>query len=146
MRRALPGGYELDDDRDRIDVDAVHRYLSGESYWATGRPRGLVERSVRDAARVIGLYAADEQVGFARIVSDGFWIAYLADVYVLEEHRGGGRGVELVREAVDNGPHRDCRWMLHTDDAHGLYARFGFATPGEQYMERRRPGGATSTP
>jgi GNAT superfamily N-acetyltransferase len=141
MRRALPGGYELDDDRERIDVDAVHRYLSGASYWATGRPRALVEGSVRDAARVIGLYAGDEQVGFARVVSDGFWIAYLADVYVLEEHRGGGRGVELVREAVDNGPHRACWWMLHTEDAHGLYARFGFGGPSERSMERPRPGG-----
>ena len=74
MRRELPGGYELDDDRERIDVDAVHGYLSGESYWATDRPRGLVERSVRGAARVVGLYAGDEQVGFARVVSDGFSI------------------------------------------------------------------------
>ena len=140
MKRELPGGYELDDDRGRIDVDAVHRYLSGASYWATGRPRALVEGSVRDAARVIGLYAGDEQVGFARVVSDGFWIAYLADVYVLDEHRGGGRGVELVREAVDNGPHRGCRWMLHTDDAHGLYAGLGFVAPDRTFMERPAQG------
>ena len=139
MRRELPGGYELDDDVDRIDLDAVHRYLSDESYWAEGRPKVVVEELVRGATRVVGLYRDDEQVGFARTFSDGHTIAYLADVYVLEEHRGRGLGVELVREAVEQSPFAETRWLLHTRDAQRLYERFGFGPPGERLMERRRP-------
>ena len=82
MRRELPGGYELDDDRARLDLDAIWDFLSTEAYWGTDRSRDVVERQVRDAARTIGLYQGDRQVGFARVVSDGR-IAYLADVYVL---------------------------------------------------------------
>jgi GNAT superfamily N-acetyltransferase len=69
------------------------------------------------------------------VLSDGR-IAYLADVYVLAEHRGRGLGVELVREAVDDGPQRDLRWLLHTKDAHGLYAKFGFGPPSDRLLER----------
>ena len=90
MRRELPGGYELDDDPARIDVDAVHRYLAEESYWAEGRPRAVVENSCVAPTRVVGLYHDGEQVGFARIFSDGHTLSYLADVYVLPEHRGHG--------------------------------------------------------
>ena len=139
MRRGLPDGFELDDDPGRVDVDAVHRFLSEESYWAAGRPRETVERLVREAARVVGLYKGGEQVGFARAVSDGVAVAYLADVYVLPEHRGRGLGEELVREMVERGPYAQVRWLLHTRDAHELYGQFGFGTPGERLMERRAP-------
>ena len=139
MRRALPGGFELDDDPGRVDVDAVHRYLSEESYWAAGRSRDTVERLVREAARVVGLYRGGEQVGFARGVSDGVAVAYLADVYVLPGYQGHGLGEELVRELVERGPFAHVRWLLHTKDAQGLYARLGFGPPGERLMER--PGG-----
>jgi GNAT superfamily N-acetyltransferase len=136
VKRELPGGYELDDDPSRVDVDAVHDYLSNHSYWAEGRSRETVARLVRKAARVVGLYHRDAQVGFARAVSDEVAVAYLADVYVLPEHRGGGLGVELVREIVENGPLADRRWLLHTRDAHELYRRFGFGPPTEWLMER----------
>jgi GNAT superfamily N-acetyltransferase len=63
-------------------------------------------------------------------------VAYLADVYVLAEHRGRGLGTELVRFTVEDGPHAGLRWMLHTRDGHGLYERFGFAPPDERYLER----------
>jgi L-amino acid N-acyltransferase YncA len=140
VRQRLPNGFELDDDRTRIDVPAVHRYLSGESYWATGRPFEDVERLVRESARVVGLYDPEgRQVGFARILSDDTKIAYLADVYVLPEFRGVGLGVELVREAVENGPQANMRWLLHTRDAFGLYARLGFEAPGDKLMERPPP-------
>ena len=135
MRRELGDGYELDDDPDRIDLDAVHAYLTA-SYWAEGRSRETVERLVRTAQRVVGLYAGGGQVGFCRAVSDDASLAYLADVYVLPEHRGRGLGVELVREMIDNGPYADRRWLLHTRDAHELYRRFGFGLPGERLMER----------
>ncbi len=139
MRRELPAGYELDDDPARIDVDAVHRYLSEESYWAEGRSRDVVEELVRTASRVVGLYHGGEQIGFARTFSDGHTLSYLADVYVLPEHRGHGLGVELVREAVEHSPFADTRWLLHTRDAQTLYERFDFGAPGERLMERPRP-------
>jgi GNAT superfamily N-acetyltransferase len=136
VKRALPGGFELDDDRNRIDVDAVHAFLSEHAYWARGRPREIVERLIREASRVVGLYQGERQVGFARTVSDGQSFAYLADVYVLPEHRGSGLGIELVREAIDNGPFADRRWLLHTEDAHALYERFGFGPGSPKLMER----------
>ena len=136
MRLLLPGGLELDDDTARVDVDAVHRYLSEESYWAAGRPRDVVVKSVREATRVIGLYDGPRQVGFARVVSDDVIFAFLADVYVLAEYRGRGLGVELVREAVENGPQRHLRWFLGTRDAHGLYAKFAFGKPSERFLVR----------
>jgi GNAT superfamily N-acetyltransferase len=135
VRRNLDGGYELDDDRERVDVDAVHAYIS-QAYWALGRPRTEVERLVGEAQRVVGLYKDGEQVGFCRAASDGMSFAYLADVYVLEEHRGRGLGLELVREMVENGPYASKRWLLHTRDMHRLYAKLGFGEPGERLMER----------
>jgi ribosomal protein S18 acetylase RimI-like enzyme len=139
VNRDLGDGYELDDDRDRIDVAAVHAFLSEQAYWALGRPRERQERLVREAARVVGLYRGGEQVGFARAVTDGNSIAYLADVYVLPEHRGRGLGLELVREMVERGPFGHVRWILHTEDGHGLYAKVGFGSPGPKVMERPAP-------
>jgi ribosomal protein S18 acetylase RimI-like enzyme len=136
VKRQLPGGFELDDDPGRVDVDAVHAFLSEHAYWARGRPREIVERLVHDASRVVGLYEGERQIGFARTVSDGQSFAYLADVYVLPECRGRGLGIELVREAVDNGPFADRRWLLHTEDAHALYEKLGFGKPGAKLMER----------
>ena len=136
MRRELPNGYELDDDPARVDVDAVHDFLCNHSYWAAGRARDVVERLVREATRVVGLYRGGEQVGFARVVSDGEVFAYLADVYVLDEHRGHGLGLEIVREAVEGGPHRELRWLLGTADAHEFYAKLGFGEPSWVLMER----------
>jgi GNAT superfamily N-acetyltransferase len=137
LLRALADGLELDDDRDRIDVDAVHQYLTTESYWARGRAREDVARTIEGAARVIGLYHRSRQIGFARVISDGVHVSHLCDVYVLPAYRGRGLGVELVREAVENGPHARLNWTLATDDAHGLYQRFGFTSPNEKMMQRR---------
>ncbi len=139
MRRALPGGFELDDEVERVDVVAVHAFLSTDAYWALGRPRAEVERLVRGATRVVGLYREGRHVGFCRVVSDGASFAYLADVYVLEEFRGRGLGVALVREAVERGP-RPRSWLLHTRDAQGLYGKLGFGPPSERLMELRPNG------
>ena len=136
MIRRLGDGFELDDDPARVDVDEVHRFLSNEAYWALGRPRETVARLVREAQRVVGLYRDGLQVGFCRAATDGVAFVYLADVYVRPEYRGRGLGVELVREMVENGPYAGLRWILHTSDAHALYARFGFAPPDEKVMER----------
>jgi GNAT superfamily N-acetyltransferase len=142
MKRSLGDGFELDDDRERIDVDAVHAFLK-TSYWASHRSRDTVARLIKEATRVVGLYALDgRQVGFARVVSDNEDMAWLGDVYVLEDYRGRGFGVELVREAVDNGPQRDLGWLLGTQDAHGLYRKFGFGAQPETEMARpSRPAG-----
>lgn len=136
MRRELPGGFELDDDRDRVDVAELHRFLSTEAYWALGRTPETVERLVREATRVVGLYHDGRLVGFARAASDGVAFVYLADVYVLPEHRGRGLGLELVREVVEGSPLAERKWLLHTRDAHGLYAKLGFGPPSERLMER----------
>ncbi|HEY6566062.1 MAG TPA: GNAT family N-acetyltransferase [Actinomycetota bacterium] len=128
MRRALPNDYELDDDRGRVDVDVVHRYLTA-SYWAEGRTRETVTSLMARAAAVIGVYLDDVMVGFCRIESDEVTYAFLLDVFVLEGHRGKGLGVELVRQAVEMGPYADLPWHLATRDAHELYERFGFGPP-----------------
>ncbi len=140
MRRTLADGYELDDDADRIDVAAVHRFISEESYWAPGRDYETQARLVREAARVVGLYHEGRQVGFCRaVVAYGLPTVYLADVYVLDSHRGRGLGVELVGEMVERGPFADRAWFLHTADAHELYRKFGFDIPTERMMERPAP-------
>ncbi len=133
---ALPEGFTLDDDRGRIDVDVVWRYISGESYWGRGRSRELVAATIERSHRVVGLYDGDAQVGFARVVSDGLTVAYLCDVFVLPAYRGRGLGVALAREAVDGAGLAGLKWILHTDDAHELYRRLGFAEPGATAMER----------
>jgi predicted N-acetyltransferase YhbS len=137
MRRELPGGFELDDDPTRVDRSAVHDFISNHSYWAPGRGRDRQDELIERSARVVGLYVGDRQVGFSRTVSDGH-IAYLADLYVLPEARGRGLGIELVRESIESGPLADCRWLLHTADAHELYARFGFVPASDRVMERTR--------
>ena len=141
MKRDLGGGYELDDDPSRIDRDAVHRYVSKESYWAKGRSREVMDALIDDAARVVGLYHEGRQVGFTRTLSDRHTQSYLADVYVLEEHRGHGLGVELVRFSVEESPFARTKWFLHTADAHELYRKFGFDTPGQRALERAAGSG-----
>lgn len=136
MKRDLGNGYELDDDRARLDRAAVHAYLGGESYWAHGRSRERQDELIDASAHVVGLYKDDVQVGFARVVDcDAAGFVYLADVYVLDGHRGLGLGVELVREVVERGPFAHRRWVLHTRDAHELYAKLGFV-PNERLLER----------
>ena len=137
MIRELPAGLQLDDDKARIDREEVHRFLSEVSYWAKGRARETQDHLIDVAARVVGLYDGDRQIGFCRATSDGVSIAYLADVYVLPEYRGRGLGEELVREMVENGPLDNVRWVLHTEDAHPLYRKVGFEEPNYKAMERR---------
>jgi ribosomal protein S18 acetylase RimI-like enzyme len=138
MRRELGEGLELDDERSRIDREAVHDFLSVHSYWASGRSREVQDALIDASQRVVGLYRQGRQIGFARTVTDGYVHAYLADVYVLPGFRGRGLGVELVRFSVEDGPFGRCRWLLHTTDAHGLYRKFGFGAPDERLLERVR--------
>lgn len=133
--------YELDDDPRRVDVGLAWDFLSTAAYWARWRRRQDFESQLASAWRVVGAYekADGSMVGFARAMSDGVGLAYLADVFVLPAARGSGLGKELVATMIDRGPGAGFRWMLHTADAHGLYERFGFERPDVTYMERQRP-------
>jgi GNAT superfamily N-acetyltransferase len=133
-----PAGYALDDDPDRVDLEVVWSFLSRHAYWARWRTRTDVESQVRAAWRVVGVYrsADDTMVGFARAMSDGVALAYLADVFILPEHRGRGLGQALISAMIEGGTGRDFRWLLHTGDAHRLYAEFGFAAPDSTLLER----------
>lgn len=130
--------YELDDDPARVDRDRVWEFLSTEAYWGRWRIRADVEAQLDSAWRVVGAYRADTggQVGFARAVSDGAGFAYLADVYVVSDARGHGIGTAIVRRMIDEGPGAHFRWTLFTGDAHGMYAKFGFAAPDATAMVR----------
>jgi GNAT superfamily N-acetyltransferase len=137
VRMLVHGRYEIDPDPERVDVDALYAFLAAEAYWARWRTKDDVRHQVATAWRVVGAYTEQaEMVGFARAVSDGRDIVYLADVYVLSDHRGHGLGRALLQEMIENGPGADFRWMLHTRDAHDLYREFGFAAPDERVMER----------
>ena len=128
----------MDDDPSRVDLGAVWEYLSTEAYWGRQRTRDVVEYQIRTAWRVVGAYeaATGNMVGFMRALSDGCTIAYLADVYVLSEHRGHGLSIRMLGKMIEEGPGARFRWLLHTRDAHGLYAKFGFGPPGPRLVER----------
>ena len=137
---ALPPGYELTDDPARIDVAAAHAYLA-RSYWSRGIPLATVERALANSL-CVAAYRGNEQVGLARVVTDRATFAYLADVYVLEEHRGRGLARAMVAHLQ---AHPDLqglrRWMLFTVDAHALYEQLGWnrlAHP-ERGMEQHNP-------
>jgi GNAT superfamily N-acetyltransferase len=133
-----PVAYSFDDDPRLVDLDVVWRFLSEHAYWGRWRTRQDVDLQVAGAWRVVGCYEehGGNMVGFARALSDGVGIAYLADVFVLPEHRGQGLGRRLVDVMVDQGPGSGFRWLLHTADAHGLYSGFGFRQPDHMLLER----------
>ncbi len=130
--------YELDDDPARIQPDVVWQWLSTEAYWGRQRTRADVDAQIAGAWRVVGAYRPDtgEQVGFARAVSDGVAFAYLADVFVIDAHRGNALGKRILKLMIEDGPGRDFRWTLFTGDAHGLYRQFGFTVPDATAMVR----------
>jgi GNAT superfamily N-acetyltransferase len=139
VRRDLGNGLELDDAKERVDRDEVHRFLCDESYWAAGRSRETQDRLIDSAARVVALYDGAKQIGFCRAASDGTSFVYLADVYVLDAYRGRGLGEALVRAMVEEGPLAHLRWLLHTTDMHPLYRKLGFAEPDFKVLERPAP-------
>ncbi|MBV6702558.1 GNAT family N-acetyltransferase [Kitasatospora aureofaciens] len=122
-----PDGYDIDTDPARIDLDRVHHWLSTDAFWALGRSREVVDRSVR-ASIPFGVYAAGgEQVAFARVVTDLATFAWLCDVYVDRAHRGRGLGTWLATAVVEHlRPYALKRILLSTADAHEVYARAGF--------------------
>ena len=119
--------YEVSTDPDRLDVELVFRFLSEESYWSPGIPRAVVERSIKNSM-CFGVYHGDAQVGFARVVTDKATFALVADVFILESHRGKGLSKWLMHEVMEHPDLQGLRrLLLLTSDAHSLYAQFGFS-------------------
>lgn len=129
-------GFTISTDKSRLDVRAVHEFLSERSYWAQDIPFDVVRRSIENSL-CFGVYDGGGQVGFARVITDFATFAYIADVFILEGHRGRGLSKWLVESIL---AHPDLqglrRWMLATRDAHELYGRFGFQSLGnpERFM------------
>jgi GNAT superfamily N-acetyltransferase len=123
-------GYEISTDPARLDIAAMHAYLT-RSYWSPGIPCDIVERAARHSL-CFGLYekSTGSQVGLTRVVTDHATFAYLCDVYVLEAHRGRGLGKAMMRAVMAHPALTGARRaMLGTRDAHGLYAQYGFGAP-----------------
>jgi GNAT superfamily N-acetyltransferase len=121
----IPVQYEVSTDPARFDVDLIHSFLSS-TYWATGMPRKVLEKSIRHAL-CFGVFADGKQVAFARVITDYATFAYLSDLFVISGHRGRGVSKLLVRSILDHPELQGLRrFVLATKDAHGLYAQFGF--------------------
>jgi GNAT superfamily N-acetyltransferase len=132
--------YEITCDKSRFDIEAIHRFLT-QSYWSPGVPRSVIERAIANSL-CFGLLLERQQVGFARVITDKATFAYLADVYVLPEHRGKGLSLRLMEQIIRHPDLQSLRrMMLATRDAHSLYEKFGFkplAAP-ERVMEMHNP-------
>jgi GNAT superfamily N-acetyltransferase len=134
------GEYTISTDKTRLDVDVIHGFLNA-SYWAAGRSVETIRTSIENSL-AFGIYKADEQVGFARIITDYATFAWIADVFVLEVHRGRGLSKWLMDVIISHPSLQGFRrWVLATKDAHELYRRFGFTelTRPERWMERHDP-------
>lgn len=133
--------YEISDDRTRLDIKLIHNYLATETYWAVGRNIETVKRSIEHSLP-FGVYNGNEQVGFARVLTDYATFAWVADVFILPAHRGQGLSKWLMEVIL---AHPDLqgfrRWVLATKDAHELYRKYGFQQlkRPERWMERPDP-------
>jgi GNAT superfamily N-acetyltransferase len=135
------GEYTISTDRSRLDIDLIHDFISNHSYWGTGRAREVVERSIENSM-AFGVYHGEQQVGFGRIVTDYATFAWVADVFVVPEHRGRGLSKWLMEVIIAHPQLQGFRrWVLATKDAQGLYEQFGFIKlhRPERWMERPDP-------
>jgi GNAT superfamily N-acetyltransferase len=133
--------YTISTVRSRLNIDLIHDFICNHSYWGKGRAKDVVERSIENSLP-FGIYKDDEQVGFARIVTDYATFAWVADVFVLPEHRGRGLSKWLMEVILAHPQLQGFRrWVLSTRDAQGLYQRFGFMPQKrpERWMERFDP-------
>jgi GNAT superfamily N-acetyltransferase len=127
---------EISTDPNRLDMTLIHHCLSESAYWAIGRPREVVQRAF-DNSLCFGAYHDGRLVGFARVVTDYATFGWLADVFVVEAHRGQGVGKALVQAVEDHPDLQGVRLLLATKDAHKLYAQYGFEpVPPDRYMQR----------
>jgi N-acetylglutamate synthase-like GNAT family acetyltransferase len=130
--------YRITDNKNEMDIEAIHDYLS-RSYWAKNVPKSVVTKAVENslcfAVLVIDTNGNEKQVGFARLITDSATFAYLADVYILEEHRGKGLSKQLMTAVIEHPQLQGLRrMMLATRDAHGLYEQYGFTALTDQKM------------
>ncbi|HEV2704646.1 MAG TPA: GNAT family N-acetyltransferase [Pyrinomonadaceae bacterium] len=134
--------YTISTDPARLDVEMIHRFLDESSYWARGRTLSTVRRSIEHSFN-FGIYTGDgTQVGFARVITDYATFAWLADVFIVEAHRGRGLGKWLVKVILGHADLQGFRrWLLATKDAHEIYRQFGFDAlrRPERFMERADP-------
>ncbi len=123
---AVKDGFEISTDKSKLNITLIHQYLSVESYWAKNIPLALVQKSI-EGSFCFGLYFQEQQIGFARVITDFAVFGYLADVFILPAYRGRGLSKWLM-ETIMNHPELQNfrRWMLATRDAQGLYRQFGF--------------------
>jgi len=134
-------GYRVSTDRDEIDIDAVFAFISN-SYWAKGIPRELLVKAINNSLCFSIFDQTNAQVGFARVITDTATFAYLADVYIIDKHRGKGLSKMLVETIVNHAELQGLRrFMLATSDAHGLYKQYGFSSMSrpEMMMEIANP-------
>lgn len=132
--------YEISTDASRLDVKAIHGFLS-TAYWSLGVPIDIVERAIANSL-CVGCYLEKVQVGFARVITDQATFAYLADVYVLQEHRGHGLSTAMLVRLFERPELQGLRRiLLVTRDAHPLYEKFGFTSLAAptRFMERHNP-------
>jgi GNAT superfamily N-acetyltransferase len=135
------GEYLISTDNQRLDLTVIHDFISNESYWGKGRRLETVRRSLAHSLN-FGVFKNDQQVGFARVVTDFATFAWVADVFILEEHRGQGLAKWLMQSILSHEELRGFRrWVLATRDAHKLYRTFGFRDlkRPERWMERPDP-------
>ncbi|GMK41279.1 N-acetyltransferase [Paenibacillus sp. CCS19] len=126
--------YLISDDKSKINTEAVIAFLT-RSYWANTRPPERTIRAIENSY-CIGVSYGDQQVGFARVVTDWATFFYLCDVYVDEEHRGKGIGKKLVQSVMNVAELEGLTGLLGTKDAHGLYEKYGFVRDSERFMRR----------
>lgn len=135
----MTDAYTISTDPTRLDRALVHRWLAEKSYWAEGIPRDVVEKAIAGSLNFGIYHEAEGQVGFARVITDRATFAYLADVFVLEAHRGQGLSKRLMATILAHPELQGLRrWLLATRDAQGLYEQFGFTLPkvANRLMER----------
>lgn len=119
--------YHFSADKSRLDIQVIHGFIKN-SYWAKDRPLKIMKKAIENSY-CFGVYYKKSQVGFARVITDTVTFAYIADVFILEEHRGKGLSVLLMKYLLDYGKFKSIRkWYLATKDAHKLYEKFGFET------------------
>ncbi|MDX2174499.1 MAG: GNAT family N-acetyltransferase [Bacteroidota bacterium] len=118
--------YLISNDKTKLQMEVIHNYLSMESYWAKNIPLALVKKSI-EGSYCFGVYFNKQQIGFARVITDSATFAYLADVFILDEHRGKGLSKQLMKFIMEFDALKLIRrFMLATKDAQGLYKQFGF--------------------
>ncbi|MGB0389735.1 MAG: GNAT family N-acetyltransferase [Ardenticatenaceae bacterium] len=133
------GDYRISSDKSQLDLDIIHDYLAVRSYWAAGRSREIIERSIENSL-TFGVYDGDQQIGLTRVITDYATFAYLCDVFVLDAYQGQGLGTWMMEVISAHPDLQSVRfWTLATRDAHGLYQKVGF-TPLQaphKFMEKR---------